>query len=321
VEVGQTSLSEEWAMPAKKPISRQLVREFGEPFLVTATVTVRPNGQGSVNLEALKNPSGGPMLIEEIHWSLYPGTNNVTGLAATIGCKLSLGNIPLTADFVPLSLFGKEENIAAADTSILPGIYQQDFVWRLQNPLYVKAGEVLSPLFLHRGFTTYSVDCQVSYLCRTVPPDAEALIKKDIVPWVANYLPAPVVQAGTELTIQSGELDLVNPFDTPMHVQRFSGHLYSLGAIQVLESVATRPQETQTKVQMWDSLGHQVVREVGTRFRAVFESNYKTWEVPHDLAPHAYYIIQIATGSVDLSVIQTGVLFQIGMVGDREVTR
>lgn len=254
------------------------------PLHLTATTTVQPNSSTGVNAVALKNPNGQPMEILEIKWSLSQSTFDNEDLACVIGCKLDLGNFPLTNGYVPIGLFGRTENLWAEQVS--DGdltICINEFSWKLPRPLYVPADSVLVPVFQHRGLVNADVNVRISYAARTLPLGAPPP-KKLALPYAAFYAGKPFDESDSG-TDNSVETDLMNPFAEPIIIQRFGGRCMvftNSGSVCNEARADDSIGSIQYNVRMADSFGRNLIQNL-IPFRLAFSALTRGWEVENAL--------------------------------------
>jgi hypothetical protein len=133
---------------------------------------------------------------------------------------------------------------------------------------------------------------------------------------------------GTRTEESSRETDLVNRFDTSIKVHRFTGR-FDTTILQRDEAALDPPYVGEFTagpgsflydIRMADAQGERVVPHY-TPFRQVFCPVTRAWEVPHDMPPQRFYIIDaIKSGAVDDAAddIMVGQA-SVGMVASREV--
>lgn len=303
------------------------------PMHLTASATVQPNSSGGVNAVALKNPTGQPMEILEIKFSLFCTITNAGNAGGTIGCKLDMGNFSMTNGFVPVALFGRmenqiaEENLGDSGSGASPGTviggYQNEFVWRLPHPLYVPADSVLIPQFQHRGLINNEVIVRISYSARSIAPGA-APPKKLAIPYAAFYA-AKLIDAAVVGTDNSFETDLVNPFDEPIIIQRFGGRIFfiqnAFGSTFAQEATDLAGDQAGANytVRMQDSFGRNLIQNF-IPFRTAFSGVTRTWEVDRAVMdPKSYYMAYIQKATTYGGTAGLGTQAQISLIGHRVV--
>lgn len=323
-----------WDPPSGPAQPPDLELPYTDPIHLTASATINSTTQGGVNTEALRNPTGAPMEILEVKWqmrSLPPLATNGMASGGVLGCKLELGKIKLTNGFVPIWLFGRCENFFADTPEIVPfgagaASIPLEFSWKLPRPLFVPSGAVIVPTFEHRGVTQGPVDVQISYSGRQLsmgarPPPVICA------PWAASYVSIPFQDTvtGTDL---SRETDLVNPFDVPIHLQRFTGRL-SVASLAVTVGVAnaqiysdafTYGAELDMTVTMADSAGNFVVKNA-LPFRQVFGGSTRSWEVHGIMPPRSFYAVLVQHAARPVGALTFVLTRQchVGLTGWREV--
>lgn len=306
------------------------------PIHLTASTTLAANSTGGVNAIALKNPLGQAMEILEIKFQLYQDELQIVNLLGTIACKLDLGKYPLTGGYVPLWCMGRAENLYSEMVSDPSSKCVNEFTWRLPKPLYVPADAVVLPTFQHRGLIKQDIQIRISYSARSIPAGA-ALPSRVALPYAAAWSAKSfyIYDAGTDA---SRETDLVNPFDEPLHLQRFTGRV---GMASLAQDTGEVNQITDGagegyggygrdytptalySIRMVDSYGRPLVRTL-LPFRTVFSGVTRSWEVAEaTIDPRAYVLAHLkktepaGTLSELLPVLITQAY--VGMVGYRYI--
>ncbi len=324
-------------MPAAKPWDDQpngLSPVQGEPLLLSASGTIAPNTGGTIPTLALANPDHKPMLLDELRFQVALGGLPIGGV---IGCDLKLGEIPLTGGFIPLWGFGKAENprqeyFQAAGT-LAKGVCE--YVWRLSRPLFIPGNLALVPKFSARSFIGRPVGVKVSFVGRQLPAMTTPRILE--IPYIASYESKQFVLDGSVQTDESSEDQLLNPFNVPLQIERFTGRYMHFnpsgigadGSVGLIDEIFDPGVggtmaglgifDTILGVRMTNSLGEPIVR-INTPFRHVFDALTRSWEIPHEMAPLAYYKAYLTTGLPAITgyaTTQFGIA-QISMVGYRD---
>jgi len=286
------------------------------------------------------------MWLDEIRFRLpiNPSAFDPPALAwSRLKVHLQLGDIPLTKDFVPISLLGKVLNSSLTCESNVGNGGPNLFTWRLPKPLFIPARELLRPtIYFEPPQTTDSFEppekvVTIIYCCRPLPrgtPTPKVLN----IPWVTYFKPpnmrvasplAPGGGATPDRTDQSTPADLYNPFDEDMHVQRFVGRLMHqdfgeeegfMGLASADIDLETGVLKTGTLVSAQDSQNNILIRD-RTPFAHVFDFLDRAWTVNCVLPPKGFYLFTIdriwdtyipLEGPANITV-------GISMVGHREV--
>jgi hypothetical protein len=287
----------------------------GDPIHLTASVAgMPPSASGvGVNVKALKNSGPGPIELLGMKFRLRsPG---VIANGALVDCRLDLGSYPLTNGFVPIYSFGRAQNIVAEQVMSPgnpPGFVYSEYIVPFSRPLYLPVGAVVRPQFRHKGQSTAAVDVQISMFGRMLSEKAP-LPKKLMLPYWAAYA-CKTFTLGTVDSDTSSESDLYNPFETPLHLERFVGRI-SFIASNLVFSAATGSPVAMTELeqgalaplgnngglgdtlgqitcQIVDSNGYPVVKKP-TPFRLVFDAITRSWPLTNDLPPGGYYVVTL----------------------------
>jgi len=295
------------------------------PIHLSGSLLLFPGSSGSVPPAALKNPMGQDMELLEVKFELslvtaITGAENIPA-GASIWCELMMGGNKLTNGAIPVWNYGRAENIE--------GEYKRDttsgreflaYSWRLPRPLFIPAGAVVIPKFTHTGLFPGAISVRIGYSARTVFTKPKVVY----MPWVAKYVSKafnPITAAGTDA---SSELDLVNPHPEVLHLQRFTGRLYtSRGTTAAGPSTADIAPEIgglYLFARMSDSYGRPIVRSY-TPFQSVFEGVGQSWEMDGaTLDPEAFFVVNLRKDALSTTVYpsaQTQAF--VSMVGWREL--
>ncbi len=300
-------------MPQPAVMSPRGLASVRRPIVVTSEVTVDANATKSPDLLKLKNPTGEHFVIREIRFSLRPvaGTGAWYFTGGAVAAKFDLGTQALTNAHVPVWNFGRY--VAREADGAVYGTPNQ-FQWKLKHPIYVPAGAGLACEFQHRGMVSASIVASVTYLGHSydgAPPTTVRL------PWVASYSSKVfrVLDADSDL---SSSADLMNPFDAPVYLERFTGRLNFVrpSTDQNFAFLADRT----VFIRMRHSSGVPMVREF-THLRQVFGVYPHSWEQRGTiLAPGACYLVDVDKRATTVVPDQDQtVQATIGMVGWREL--
>ncbi len=253
--------------------------------------------------KALKNPYNRPMWIREI--SIANAVPNVTRI------KFQLGRQNLTNNYVPIWNLGSR-----LDSSFDSAMW----TWRLPKPLFIPQGEYLQPTFWVTDVGAVASTVRITYTGHSFDiGELEPTI--NAVPWVTSFIGAARL-VGSNYFENSTEKDIFNPYDTPLHVQRFIGRLNQSAAIG-----GTGNDENYSgfyngaNVRIFDSLGKIVVRD-RTPMGLVFAGDRRTWDAHGVLPPHGFYTIYMDELYAD--VVEDGtpgnyLQAMISMIGYHEV--
>jgi len=309
------------------PIYNQ--RPPASPVHLSSSILMRSGSSGAVQQAALKNPMGQDMELLEIKFELSGADNitltNLSGYAQVFGgaiwCELNMGGFPLTNGAIPVWNFGRAENLAGEIKTQNFGVSFLSYSWRLPRPLFIPAGAVVVPRFVHTGYIPDTVNVRIGYSCRTVFTKP----KKIYLPWVAKYASKVINPVSSVLVDSSTELDLVNPHKEELYLQRFVGRTMTVEPVAPAGGRENGDNEVTNRyltLRIRDSYGRPVVKDF-TPFRSVFEASTRSWEMDNGacLDPESYYIVEmkkidtVSVGSDTTSSLQTF----ISMVGWREV--
>lgn len=261
------------------------------PAILHSTLTGLTVG-GSYGLgsgEKIENPYETPILIDEIRF-------HTTGkLIDYLRCKLEFGQQPLTADYLPIDMFGKTlnwEGQYVKDPASNDPLFSTA-VWRLPKPLLLPADARLTPKFKFQDDFGASPATQatIHFTCagRRLPTGF-ALPSALEIPFIAHY--HAVVNGGD--AYQSSESDLKNPFPQKLNIERllFGFHVNNGTEDSLLAqaSVDLDTALTNVTIRMHDSLGAIVLRDqvaIGDLITPLDRS----WPLNTELRSGAYYVV------------------------------
>lgn len=264
------------------------------PVILSSECDVLANNSAIPNSEQLSYPFRRAIVIEEIRWTLRgPYTHGSSlNLGALVSTKMSLGQKYLTRDATPIWLFATtmalsdEQN---ADTYFGPSTSYSQYRWRLPEPLYVEAGQILTSWF-SRGADGFSesFNVRVSYVGKTVAP-GQPRPRVIPVPYVAPW----VTTSGLTYE-QSNEFDLFNPFDVNLRVQRLTGRVLSFVSADTAETAKALTPVTAgsgVTVLINDSWGGKMVNN-NTGPSDVFDCLRSAWTVDTIMPPKGVYEVR-----------------------------
>ena len=307
---------------------------------LSAVALVAPNASTAPNTNALRGPAGYGLLIDEIRFTieaLYSDNNNdqqcygAVAQGMMVAAQFTLGGKPLTAGFVPIALLGPARATQFAEYAMIVNYFSAEgggtscYSWRPKDPIYVKPGEVLEPMFENRGLLSLKFRVRVSYTARPcVTPPAEQRL-----PYVVAWQTPSFVPTGTEIEVDSSEKDLFNSTGLPLKVECLIGRITTIDsrastpAMYIVEgnigygnTVGYASVLNQTKLQLSASWGTRTVRD-WIPWPAVFDMATRSITCPHVLPAKAFYTAKVRSGSVAISNMQY--FAAVSMVGSYEV--
>lgn len=251
--------------------------ERPSPVVLSSGCTI-VNGTTNVpQYSDLAYPYRKAVVVDEIRFDLFADATGMDAgqppnLGALVYVKLQLGQHYLMRDYVPIWLLGtkmdsnEEENL---DDSLATANNYSHYRWKLPEPLYVEAGQVLQCTF-SRAVPTLTgmpatvdadITAQVTYAGRVVGPNTP---RPGVlaVPYVA-----PFVTTWGQVYQQSNEYHLFNALGKTLRIQRMTGRVLQsiaggegnvINEIQVLTPVTAGAVLT---VQINDSWGGKIVND------------------------------------------------------------
>ncbi len=297
-------------MTVKKPNSFQGV----SPVLLPSSCDVLQNNSAIPNSGELSYPFRKAIMIEEIVWILRIASSTALNLGSLVFTKLMLGQHYLMRDQVPIWSLGTEMDFLVeekTDTTLNTVFTYSAYRWRLPEPLYLDAGQVLSSAFYRGGDGFGSINVQVAYRGRTVAPN-QPRPKIIPIPYAAPFVTATGGVGGSGYE-QSNEFDLFNPFDKDLRVQRVTGRVLSFTSNTTAAAVKALTQEPYgdgINILIDDSWGGKIVNNQ-TGPSDVFDSARAAWTVDTILPAKGQYNVRV----MNMSAAQQ---LHLAVIGSRE---
>jgi len=255
-----------------------------------------------------------PIIIDEIRWTLQYSAHGSRNTGALVYTKMTLGNNYLMRDPVPIWLLGtlmdlNQEQIGNLGSLFATNTTYAHYRWRLPEPLYVDAGEVLRSTFSRTLDGFNSITVQVTYVGRTVAPGSP---RPGV---VAVPYAAPFITDLGNTYQQSNEKHLFNPFNKPIRVQRLTGRVQSFvsGTTSSNVEVITPPAASFSNfmtLQIEDSWGGKIVSK-NTGVSDIVDVPRAAWTFDTVMPPKGMYLVQAWN-------IQAAQILHMAMVGVRE---
>ena len=315
---------------------------------LSASVLLAPGAQASPNKQSLTAPKGKGMFIHEIKFDVAMlASDNPTvvspdaqfiNFGAVIAASFKLGDLPITAQFVPLGMFSPcrkiWSEICAATASGTFGGSTSQYSWQPDEPIYVPPGALLEPMLMNLGFLNYNLRVRISYAGKI----ADNSPQRTRLPYIAFWKSPNFIVNGTEVEQDSTEKDLVNLLDRPIRVERILGRVFQIyqaasspgpGYPPVTIIEGTQPTIAisttinyyavlnQTKIRMTSSWGTKPIGD-WTNWPAAFDMLTRSIEAAHEIPAGGFYIANVLCGSEPRTDSQAMVC--LSLVGSREVT-
>lgn len=259
------------------------------PIILRAyTPSIAP-GAVVANAGVLRNLTGRSLRVNEIRFfperTSAPLFAALTPWLAATTVQLRIGNTPITEQFIPLAAF-----VEAIDLSMEAGGESEDTgstgarVLRFRQPVVLAPRETITYSILQNTAATF--DMRVTAVC-------EEASESGVTPWIAVWSSTPRLDGSGDYEESSTEADLVNPFNTPMFVERFIGRLVYDGSILTPGlSGAMILNFDKVRVRIDDHRNRQIVRDP-TPFGNVFDYILRGWQVNSTLDARGFYRVSI----------------------------
>lgn len=280
------------------------------PIVLHGSIAALAAGQqiALANDGGLKHVAEVPIEVTEIRF----GFTSSRGAAAIqnmgLFVDMALAGYSLTDGMVSLPLICPPKD--SADEIGPDGVVRHTL--KLDEPMLVLPTETLRTVFWNNGALTGADTIAVTaqMVGRRLPQDSPRP-KRRVLPWFADYTGAQQFGAVTIAT-QSNDVDLRNPSDQPLFVDRILGRLgFNSGVVSAaagvdLYSNAKTASDltlamSSVTIRMADSQGNPVIRDK-TPFAMAFPWQERSWRVRTWLPPRGYFIAYIegsnASGTV-----------------------
>lgn len=309
------------------------------PILVSSEVEVQPGQTVTPPLTDLYFGSRLSVLVDEIHFRAYaPAGDTFFDLRGFLRIGLKMGRHGITKEPTPIWNLGRlnaNNPVFTGFNTDAGGYLFASWTWRLPAPLLVSGNSVIVPTIVYKNYAQAGdpaqppVTISIAYAGRVIS-SGQPLPSRWPIPAVAFY-ETPDVSFAT-----SGATDLLNPYRSDLHVQRFTTHLLAsrvvdpgpyanYGGVDILGNrgvgvgptpgapvpVAANPGIY--KIKMLDRLRTLVTKDFTPTAHFV-DRNSRSWFVDTILPPNDYYIVQ---AEKDPNADTRGVVHQIAMIGNR----
>jgi hypothetical protein len=192
---------------------------------------------------------------------------------------------------------------------------------KLARPLWLPPRGFITAEFQHRGLIQDNITAQVGIAGRILL-DKEPAPRKLFVPYVSHWASKVFDMFGTNDTDSSTENDLINPFDVPLHVQRFVRHMSGFRVASAsnfdLDDAFGDIHQNLMQVRIISSDGSPTIPVFST-VGTVFPRMTRSWECEHEVAPGGYYLAylnKLSPANQTVDAIRGQEFY--GMVGYRE---
>jgi hypothetical protein len=328
---------------SQQGIPDDLAKYQGRPIHLTATAVVNANAGAGVNNQALRNPTGGPMKINQMKFSYNLVEAGLTGLASTgglLGVQIDVNGKKITSGYIPIWLFGNTTNLVNEQTHGVIGATTvndyAEYCFNLPRPLYIGPDDQVNCEFQHFGQVKTAVNARFSMSGQVVTKTETSRY----LPYAACYM-GKVFQ--TPFTVNdsdnSSETDLCNSTDDVVYIQRLTGrideffagtsmHHEGLNVVNAGLTLGIGGTDdfgcNLLRVTMFTGHGEPIV-PYPTIFRNVFCGVTRAWELDGvPLKPGDYYLVNLASTVSGPNYTPTSTQCQcqpmVGMIGWRKVS-
>jgi hypothetical protein len=287
---------------------------------------------GPTDPRGLQNNFARPLRIDEIRIRT-PSTGSAVdqpSAYASGSIQIRLGNVPITAGFVPVpAVTWPHVDYSAESPWAITAVPRPTFAgryMRFSKPVYLMPKQFLSFQYVYQtvGWLTGNADVEVLAMCREVDD-----VRSGYTPWICSYLPPGRTEGTGNFVDVSTSVDLVNPFDDDLEVERLIGRvLYSPFAAAGVTGALTEEyfsvgpglhvSTDQIRVRMEDHHATQIVRD-SAPFKHVFDIIHRSWAINTVLPAKGFY--QVVIESNLTTAVGGPLVLQpfVGMLGYRKV--
>lgn len=291
----------------------------GNAFVLTSSVPLTPQSDGTGNVLALKNPNpSAAMEVMALTFQILPGpeANGDVLFGDSIAVSITADGVALTNGFVPIWLL----------SGIQPGhlrwtadtyVGYVTYIVPLDIPMWLPPGAEFDVSFLHNGVVNISATVWIGIEARRTKKPRPA---KRMMPYFTSYV-SQQTDYKTADTFASTENQLMNGSGTDVDVRRLVGRVgvvasFSGSSFDTYGEdsyLAADASSNNYFIQLSDSEGFPMV-EFPTAFGSVFEFVSRSWETKFKMSSGAYLN---ASGTVragqQVALSDTTILTQIGI--------
>lgn len=254
--------------------------------LYSGSRSVPANGRSRfADEQGIRNPIPGGIWVDAVHIAELnaPYADDVS-IGAYIDVQFSLGPYKFSNDFIPVYVLAPRDDSRTQR-------FMQYATWHLPKPLYIPQGGVISPEFMNRDSSTHTV--RVVFKGRHHGPSpAPSMID---VPWIGLWKGARR-SGSTDTSDQSNQSHLLNPFNMPLEIERFTAAL--IGSSSTTNTLDSGSLATATSlftsifIRMIGSDGKIIIRD-RTPWGSVFNLEDNTWWAKSSLGPKEWIIAYV----------------------------
>ena len=318
--------------------------EPGQPDVATASLA--PGAViGVSDIASLRNPLDVPMLVDEILFNIgaLEDGEYISGLGyeEDIRLTMKLDSDKLVREYTPLILLGAQRNLSVnswsaaltnppgGPTLLPPQLNAPLFSMPLTSELLLYPGEFLTPNFYPAGqLGSQSVSVRMLVKGRAMKADA----RRQTLPWISSWVGvlntptggsvAPWVYPTT--TEETTEVDLYNPYDVPVYVDRMMGVVASTSAAgfgQYFDPYTADAGLGAALIRMVDEGGRPILRDF-TPFSHLFHMSDYSLKLKASMPPHSFwkaYLQENYSTLVAAGETAPSLQLMMSIIGKREV--
>lgn len=294
-----------------------------EPGVITAGTTSLNVGAtlGVANIQNLRNPLDVPMLVDEILFY-------TSGGGADVRVGLKLGSDEIIKQYTPLILLGASRNLSVSSASnvgptpVGAQINQTLFGMRMSSDLILYPSEFLNPIFYNAGIISAAAQSvRIIVRGRAMKLDS----KRQSLPWI-SYWAGQLQSLGSNLTEETVESDLFNPYDVSLQLDRMVGAIASTettggASAGVYSGLSTIDAGLNyALLRMVDGTGAPIIRDF-TPFSHIFQMMDYSWRLRGTMPPHSFWkaYMQENYSTTNFSVTSPKLQLMMSLIGHRAV--
>lgn len=281
------------------------------PQILSGTVDLANGMTQTVNLDAMSSRSHRWLRLEEMSLAFWddgddtdesPWYNYNLPIGSVIKVRARAYRQDLMLDYVPAWLIGPRLHYSGefANSSVeqIPdfGVFET-YRWKFPKPFFLPPGSAFVVQLQH-PFEYPGQDLEVPTITAQVVVRGTQMSEREARNMMGKQNPIPYMSAYTPTSFpaKSNNLDLANPFLTPLYLQRMTGRVKNYSDNGVAYGPTVKLTDTRT-----------VICEP-TQFMTVFPATQCAWTHTRILQPAEYVTAELAVTAADTTEPQVAII-------------
>lgn len=292
------------------------------PQILSGTVALASGKMQTISMDAMASRSQRWLRLDELSVAFYqdPVASNALYFSNMMGSLVQIRarayRQDLMLNYVPTWLLGPRLHKSAEYAGVTTGIANslgrdyspfETYRWKFPKPFFLPPGAAFI-VQLQRDGSTGDVNAGGSINAQVVvraaqmsEGEARAAMTKsregsgNPIPYMAAYTP---VFPSANYTNKSNNLDLANPFLTPLQLQRMTGRIRNTGSVQygTVSGTSVKLSDTRTVICDW------------TDMLQVFPSTQLAWTHTRILQPAEYITAELKNRAASADQLQVAII-------------